>query len=94
MTKIKYAIAVYFFVISAVSIFVTAYDKKISKIKGHRRVPERTLLLLSALGGGPAMLITMTLIRHKTKHPKFMIGIPAIIIAEYLAFLAIYNYFR
>ncbi len=94
MTKIKYAIAVYFFAISAVSIFVTVYDKKVSKIKGHRRVPERTLLLLLALGGGPAMLITMTLIRHKTKHSKFMIGIPAIIIAEYLAFLAIYNYFR
>ncbi len=94
MTKMKYAIAVYFLVISAVSVFVTVYDKKVSKIKGHRRIPERTLLLLSALGGGPAMLITMTLIRHKIKHPKFMIGIPAIIIAEYLAFLAIYNYFR
>lgn len=94
MTKIRYVIAAYAILISAVSVFVTIFDKRVSKIKGHRRVPERMLLLLSALGGGPAMLITMALVRHKTKRPKFMIGIPAIIIAEYCLFLAIYNYFK
>ena len=47
-----------------------------------RRVPERTLLIISALGGSIAMLITMRTIRHKTQHMKFMIGIPAIIVAQ------------
>ena len=46
------------------------------------RTPEKTLLILSALGGSVAMLITMLLIRHKTKHVKFMLGIPIIIILQ------------
>lgn len=46
------------------------------------RVPERTLLLLAALGGSPAMLLTMLLIRHKTRHPKFMAGIPVIMVLQ------------
>lgn len=47
-----------------------------------RRVPEKNLLIISALGGSIAMLITMRVIRHKTQHAKFMVGIPAIIVAQ------------
>jgi uncharacterized membrane protein YsdA (DUF1294 family) len=36
-------------------------------------------LIISALGGSAAMLLTMFLIRHKTRHAKFMIGIPVIL---------------
>ena len=69
---------------------VTALDK--SRAKRHLwRVPERTLLLLAALGGSPAMLLTMLLIRHKTRRPKFMAGIPAILV---LQGLAVYIIFR
>ena len=73
----------YLLVISIISIIVCIYDKKVSKKnKVELRVPEKNLLLLSAFGGGVAMYITMLTIRHKTKHKKFMIGIPAIIIAQ------------
>ena len=75
--------AIYLIVISLISIIVCIYDKVVSKKnKVELRVPERDLLLLSAFGGGVVMYITMLLIRHKTKHKKFMIGIPAIIIAQ------------
>ena len=37
---------------------------------------------VAALGGSVAMYITMQTIRHKTQHPKFMIGIPAIMILQ------------
>lgn len=74
---------VYLAIISLISIIVCFYDKKISKKnKVELRIPEKTLLILSALGGSVAMLITMLLIRHKTKHFKFMVGIPVIIIAQ------------
>ena len=63
--------------INLVSSAVTISDKRRAK-KGRWRVQERTLLLLAALGGSPAMLATMLLIRHKTRRPKFMLGIPAI----------------
>jgi uncharacterized membrane protein YsdA (DUF1294 family) len=35
-----------------------------------------------SIGGSVAMFVTMQLIRHKTKHVKFMLGIPLIIIAQ------------
>lgn len=70
----------YLIVISIISIIVCIWDKKISKKnKVELRIPEKVLLILSALGGSVAMLITMLLTRHKTKHVKFMLGIPVII---------------
>lgn len=76
-------IVIYLLAVSLVSVAVTAWDKHVSRFRGRRRVPEKTLLLLAAAGGSIAMYLTMLLIRHKTKHIKFMLGIPAIIIAQY-----------
>ena len=73
----------YILVFSVISIIVCIYDKKISKKnRVELRTPEKTLLFLSALGGSVAMFITMLLIRHKTKHFKFMVGIPLIMIVQ------------
>ncbi len=73
----------YIILISIISIIVCIYDKKISKKnRVELRTPEKTLMLLSALGGSVAMFITMQLIRHKTKHLKFMLGIPIIITVQ------------
>lgn len=71
---------VYIAVISIFSVVMCIYDKIISKRnRVELRVSEKALLILSALGGSVAMLITMLLIRHKTKHLKFMLGIPIMI---------------
>ena len=82
---VKYPIAsacvIYVAVISLISTIVTIYDKKIAGT-GKRRVPEATLLMWSALGGSVAMYITMHIIRHKSQHKKFMIGIPLIMILQ------------
>ncbi len=80
----------YFAAISLISVIVTVYDKKAAKI-GKRRIRESTLLLLSLLGGSLAMYITMKKISHKTKHKKFMLGIPFIIVLQ-IALIA-YLYF-
>ena len=76
----------YFALISIIAVIVTVADKAKAKM-GAWRVKEATLLLLSAIGGSVAMFITMQVIRHKTKHPKFMIGIPLIIAAQVAAFI-------
>ena len=47
-----------------------------------RRVPEKVLFLLSALGGSVGMYLGMFTFRHKTKHWYFVIGIPAIILLQ------------
>ena len=76
-------ILIYLAIISIISVIVTVKDKY-RAIKNGQRTPERTLLLLSALGGSVAMLMTMILIRHKTQHVKFMIGIPVIMVLQVL----------
>ena len=78
----------YLICISFVAVIVTIWDK-LSAIAHKRRVPERMLLTLSALGGSIAMLITMLIIRHKTRKPKFMVGIPAIILLQLVLILII-----
>ena len=66
------------------------YDKIAAKHNPKHRTRESTLLLLSALGGSVAMYLTMQLIRHKTKHIKFMLGIPLIIIVQIAILLCIH----
>ena len=71
-------------VISAIAAVITIYDKVIAG-SGRRRVPEQTLFLLALLGGAAAMYVTMLLIRHKTKHKRFMLGLPLIVAIQLAA---------
>ena len=75
-------VLVYLLIISVVAFAVTVYDKWAAVKRPQERTRESTLLLLSALGGSIAMLLTMLGIRHKTKHLKFMLGIPLIILLQ------------
>lgn len=61
--------------ISLVSVVITIADKT-SAQKGGWRIPEATLMTLGLFGGALAMYVTMKTVRHKTKHKKFMIGLP------------------
>ena len=80
----------YIAVISLISIIVCIYDKKISKRNNVKlRIPEKSLFLWSAAGGSLAMYITMRLIRHKTKHVSFMVGIPVIFILQVALIVAL-----
>ena len=72
----------YLIAISIISVVVCIYDKFAAKHMQKHRTREASLLILSALGGSVAMLLTMLIIRHKTKHVKFMLGIPLIIILQ------------
>ena len=84
----------YIAVISLISIIVCVYDKKISKRGDVKlRIPEKSLFIWSALGGSLAMFITMKLIRHKTKHVSFMVGIPVIFILQ-VALIVALAYFK
>ena len=75
---------IYLAVISLVAIIITCHDKRRAR-QGGRRVPELTLLNIAVFGGSVAMYLTMLKIRHKTKHPRFMVGIPFIIILQIAA---------
>ena len=88
-TILKYLPWLYLAAISLISMIVTCYDKiAAKKFPGHR-TREKTLFLLSGLGGSVAMFVTMQIIHHKTKHKSFMIGIPMIILAQAALIFAI-----
>lgn len=72
---------IWFVIISLVTAAVTAADKMFAK-KKMRRIPEATLFSLAILGGATAEYITMKLVRHKTRHKSFMLGLPAIILLQ------------
>ena len=90
-----YTIALtYIAVISTVTVIVTVYDKIAAKKRPKHRVRENTLLLLAIFGGSLAELLTMLVIRHKTKHKKFMVGLPVILLAQAaITFIVLYYLF-
>lgn len=81
---------IYFAAISVVTIIVTVYDKAAAKA-GKWRIPEATLLLLGLFGGALGEYAIMKIIRHKTKHKRFMLLLPAeIILHAVLVGVALY----
>jgi len=78
---------------SLIAVGLTVYDKIAAKLRPKDRIPEATLMLAGVLGGACAMLVTMIIIRHKTQHAKFMIGLPAIILAQFIAVFAVMKLF-
>ena len=81
----------YLLVVSVVAVAVTGYDKWAAKHRPKHRTPERALWWLAILGGSGAMWLTMLLIRHKTKHLSFMVGLPVVILAQIALIFAIFQ---
>lgn len=77
---LKY-LALYLLFINVVSVILCIADKLKAKLDDWR-ISEKTLFVASTIGGAVGMYITMCLIRHKTKHKRFMIGLPVIIIVQ------------
>lgn len=77
----KELILVYLLIINAIGFLLMLADK-LSARKNLPRIPEATLLTAAAIGGSIGCLIGMYTIRHKTKHLKFVLGIPLILIVQ------------
>ena len=75
MTKL---ILIYLLIVNAASFLLMLVDKQKAR-KRLWRIPESTLLLAAAIGGSIGCLAGMYTFRHKTKHLKFTMGIPAIL---------------
>ena len=82
-------IIIYAVVINIIAIVITVKDKEAAKHKKWR-ISEKTLFTVATLSGCITMYITMHVIHHKTKHKRFMIGIPIIFICEVLVAIGIY----
>ena len=78
----KYFLA-YLLLINALG-FLFMYADKQKARKKQWRIPEATLMTIAALGGSVGSLLGMYTVRHKTKHLKFTLGIPLILVAQCL----------
>ncbi|MDV4152235.1 DUF1294 domain-containing protein [Clostridium sp. AL.422] len=74
----------YYLILINVIAIITIYIDKQKAIKHQWRIKESTLFLISILGGSIGSLIGIYTFRHKTKHLKFTIGIPLILIIQIL----------
>ena len=68
---------VYLVIINAVGFLYMLADKYRAK-KSLWRIPEARLMWTAILGGSAGIMVGMYLCRHKTKHPKFSLGVPVI----------------
>ena len=81
-------LAVYLLIINAIAFSLMLVDKYKAK-KNLWRIPEGTLLWAAILGGSIGALAGMHLARHKTKHPRFTIGVPIILALQAVAVITI-----
>lgn len=84
-------LCIYLTIINAVCFLVMLTDKR-KAIKNRRRVPERTLLGLCAIGGSLGGFAAMRLFRHKTLHLRFSIGIPVMLAVQTVLLMLIYRW--
>lgn len=84
--------------INLITFFVFGFDKLKAKWKKThettRRVPEKTLFFLSAIGGSLGALLGMKVFRHKTLHKTFRFGIPAILFLQVVVVGGLWVYFH
>lgn len=71
----------YFIIINLYGIYIMYIDKKLAR--EHKwRVSELKLFIIAFLFGSTGIIIGMKKFRHKTKHLKFVYGIPIIFIMQ------------
>lgn len=79
----------YLLIINAVSFLIMLIDKR-KAVKKAWRIPEATLLGIAAIGGSLGAMVAMRLFRHKTRHLKFALGLPALLAVHIIALLLLY----
>ena len=80
----KNLLIIYLVFIYLCGFFIMIIDKS-RAVHKEWRIPEKTLIGISVIGGSIGMLLGMNVFRHKTKHLKFTIGVPLILIMQIIA---------
>ena len=83
--------------VNIVTFFVFGLDKWKAKRKEKketvRRVPEKNLLLMAAVGGSVGALLGMKVFHHKTLHKAFRLGVPLILALQIIIPFGLWLYF-
>lgn len=90
MLELKFFL-IYLIGINLISFIVMGYDKHLAK-NFQWRIRESTLLFLAFILGSVGSYIGMQYFRHKTKHPKFTIGVPLLFICNLICIYFLSKY--
>ena len=80
----------YLVIVNALGLAAMGLAKQ-KAIRNQWRIPEKTLFLISAIGGSIGTFLGMYLFRHKTKHWYFVVGMPAIMVIHAVLGWFVYN---
>ena len=81
---------IYLVIINLIAFLLMAMDK--SRARKHQwRIPEKTLFLSAILGGSIGAIAGMYTFHHKTRHWYFVIGMPAILVAQIAAWVLLFR---
>ena len=69
----------YLIIMNALGFLLMREDKQ-RAVEKRYRIPESTLLLISALGGSLGSYLGMRVCHHKTRRLKFRWGLPALLL--------------
>lgn len=77
-------------IINIVGFSMAGIDKQRS-IKRMWRIPEKNFYFVSIIGGCPGVYLGFIVFRHKTKHLKFMLGLPFIFVIQLIILFYAFN---
>lgn len=77
---------IYITVINISTFLAFGIDKSKAR-RGNFRISERMLLGMSAAGGSIGGIMGMQIFHHKTRHIHFNLGLPAMIVVQYMIVL-------
>lgn len=84
-------VLLYLVIINVFGIYIMHLDKRKAK-KGYWRIPEATLFIIAFIFGSAGILLGMKFFRHKTRHFKFVFGIPAILMVQIYLLYKLFHY--
>lgn len=75
----------YLAVVNIIAFLIMGIDKY--KAKRHKwRISELNIFIVGFIGGGFGVFLGMSIFHHKTKHLKFTLGIPAVVLFNIIIF--------
>ena len=77
-------IFIYLLTVNALGFLLMLADKHKAR-KNLWRIPEATPITVAVIGGSIGCLAGMYTFRHKTRHLKFTLGIPLILVLQLIA---------
>ena len=84
-------VLLYLLIINVLGLLFMLSDK-LRATKNKWRIPETRLMLVALLGGSIGVFAGMHLFRHKTRHPKFAIGVPVILAVQVVGAVVVFPF--